>query len=36
VAESGIRDRDDARRLADPRRQRAGGKRDADALWGHS
>jgi hypothetical protein len=26
----------DARRLADPRRQRAAGKRDADALWGHS
>jgi antitoxin VapB len=26
----------DARRLADPRRQRAGGKRDADARWGHS
>jgi hypothetical protein len=26
----------DARRLADPRRQRAAGKRDADTLWGHS
>jgi antitoxin VapB len=26
----------DARRLADPRRQRAAGKRDVDALWGHS
>lgn len=26
----------DARRLADPRRQRATGKRDVDALWGHS
>ena len=25
-----------ARRLADPRRQRAAGKRDVDALWGHS
>jgi hypothetical protein len=26
----------DARRLADPRRQRAAGKRDVDALWGSS
>ena len=26
----------DARRLADPRRQRAAGKRDIDALWGAS
>jgi hypothetical protein len=25
-----------ARRLADPRRQRAAGKRDVDTLWGHS
>ena len=25
----------DARRLADPRRQRAAGKRDVDTLWGH-
>ncbi len=24
----------DAKRLADPRRQRTGSKRDADALWG--
>ena len=26
----------DARRLTDPRRQRAAGKRDIDALWGGS
>jgi hypothetical protein len=26
----------DARRLADPRRQRALGKRDSDILWSHS
>jgi hypothetical protein len=26
----------DARRLADPRRQRAASKRDVDALWGSS
>jgi hypothetical protein len=26
----------DARRLADPRRQRTTGKRDVDILWGHS
>ena len=26
----------DARRLADPRRQRTAGKREADALWGHT
>jgi hypothetical protein len=26
----------DARRLADPRRQRAAAKRDVDTLWGHS
>jgi hypothetical protein len=26
----------DARRHADPRRQRAVGKREVDALWGHS
>jgi hypothetical protein len=26
----------DARRLADPRRQRAASKRDVDALWGNS
>jgi hypothetical protein len=25
----------DARRLADPRRQRSASKRDIDALWGH-
>jgi hypothetical protein len=25
----------DARRLADPRRQRSASKRDVDALWGH-
>ena len=25
----------DARRLADPRRQRAATKRDLDTLWGH-
>ncbi len=25
----------DARRLGDPRRQRAGAKRDLDALWGN-
>jgi hypothetical protein len=25
----------DARRLADPRRQRAAGRREVDALWGH-
>jgi antitoxin VapB len=26
----------EARRLADPRRQRAAAKRDIDAAWGHS
>jgi hypothetical protein len=26
----------DARRFADPRRQRAVGKRDVDTRWGHS
>jgi len=25
----------DAKRLADPRRQRAAGKRDVDSLWGN-
>jgi len=25
----------DAKRLADPRRARPAGRRDADALWGH-
>jgi len=25
----------DAKRLADPRRARPTGRRDADALWGH-